>query len=332
MKKRRLAVILAAFLLATAVFSTPAMATDLPDSTPSAEFHFYRNLLEPGDEGLFIYQNIPYATPPDDPTGEVFIWRLMDGTDELGSATSYAFNDNGYGYSCTWMYWDATTVTSLGMVWGSIYTVRLSGNPAAFADPPEYNFTLSSADYSALTVTADVQAELAARILLTAQALDINWGLGATYSLLSETETGTVLSIYGEAYFRGVIYGLQGICPQVFSYVINDYDDEPRTFTTGYVTTLETQYAGTWIDTAKSALGDLFGVSYLAPLLLSLLGAAVLGTVSIILSGDAWHGFADARTGLLVATRLGFFNLAFLGLLAALAVIYGAVRLWGVLK
>ena len=333
MKKRRIVTILVAILLASFVFSVPASATSLPDSTPTVQFHLYRHLLETGDIGMFIYQNIPYTVIPDEPISQTFMWRLMNGSTELGAATPYAFNDNGYGYNCTWMYWSAAEVTAKSIVWGTSYTARLSGTPTMFTTPPTYSFTLSSGDYSTLTAPADVKAELAARILLTAQNLDINWGLGASYSLLSETETGTVLSIFGEAYFRGVIYGLQGMCPQVFSYIINDYTANPRSFNTSYVTTLENQYNGTWVQTAKAAGKLLFGTSYdLTALLVSLLVAGVMGGITIYWSGDAWHGVADARTGLLIATRLGFFGLALFSLLVALAVIYSAIRMWGVLR
>jgi hypothetical protein len=333
--KRSLVTILCA-VAAILVMASPAFATALPDSTPAAEFYVYRNLLETGDWLGLIYQNIPYATtPPGETVWQDFMWRMID-TDnitEIATAVPYAFNDNGFGYNVTSIYLNADNVTSANITWNTSYNMRLSGNPIAFTSPPEYNFNLSAADYSTLTAPHDVQAELAARILLIASNLDIQWGLGASYSLLNETETGTVLSIYGEAFFRGAIYGLQGLCPQIFAYVINDLDITPRTWSTSYVTTLQNQYAGTWVDTAKSAGAALFGTTYdLTSLLISLLICAGIGICSIILSGDAWHGVADARTGLIAVTRLGFFDLGFLALLAALAVIYGASRLWSVMR
>lgn len=335
-KPRYLRLLFLLIVLITAVtLASPVNATALPDSTPTANFYVYRNLLETGDWLLLIYYNIPYSTIPTETVYETFMFRMLaaDNVTELGTVTPYPWNDNGYGYGVASMYWDAGNVTANGMTWNMSYTIRLSGNPANFTTPPDYNYSLTSGDYSTLTVSADVKAELASRIITLASNLDIQWALGLTYSLLSETETGTVLSIYGEAYFRGAIYGLQGICPQVFQYVIDNLDLTARTWTDTYVHTLKNQYAGTWVDTAMAAGKALFGTTYdLTALLTSLLVAAGLGIMAVVLSGDAWHGLCDARTGLIVMTRLGFMDLGSLGLLAALAVIYGSVRLWGVMK
>ena len=335
MKNKFRIIVLLLTLIIAVTAAVPANATSLPDSDPTADFYVYRNLLETGDWLLLIAYNIPYVTTPTEPVNETFMFRMLD-TDnvtELGTVTLYVWNDNGYGYGVASMYWDAGNVTANGMIWNTAYTVRLSGNPVNFATPPEYNMQVTSADYSAQTVTATVQSELASRIVALAADLDTRWGLGAVYSLLSETETGTVLSVYGEAYFRGAIYGLQGLCPQVFQFVISDINLSPRSWAKNYVTTLVNQYVGTWVDTAKKAGAALFGTDFdLTALLTSLLVAGGIGIMTIILSGDAWHGLCDARTGLVAMTRLGFFDLGFLGLLAALAVIYLAIRAWGVLK
>jgi len=331
---KRIIFLLLVLIVAIMGFAGQAVATAQPDSTPSAEFNVYRNLLETGDQLLIIYQNIPYAVIPDEAVWQTYIWRLFntDNVTEFGAVTSYAWNDNGYGYNVSAMYWDAATVTANGMVWNTPYLIRLSQNPMMFASPVDYNFNLAVSDYSVLTTTEDVQSELAARILFIAGDLDVKWAVGAGYSLLNETETDTVLSIYGEAFFRGAIYGLQGLCPQVFAYIARDLDLTPRTWSDTYVTLLSTQYAGTWIDTAKAAGAALFGTGYdLTSLIITLAIAGGLFVCTMLLCGDAWHGIADARTGLIVATRMGFFDLGFLALLAALAVIYGATRMWRVM-
>ena len=325
--------LLVALAMALFLMPSPAFATDPPDSAPTAEFWVYRNLLETGDRLMLIKQNIPYGTIPDEPIWQTYMWRQLDtdNTTELGTALSYAFNNSGYGYNLTSMYWDAANVTASGMTWNTSYTIRLSQNPIMFASPTEYNFSLSTADYSVLTVSADVKAELAARILLIAGDFDIRWALGATYSLLNETETGTVLSIYGEAFFRGAIYGLQGLCPQVFAYVVNDMDLTPRTWTTTYITTLQDQWNGTWVDTAKNALDSLFGTSYsLAWLLISLAAAAVVLVLAYVVSNDAWIGVMNALVVIILASRLGFVDLGYVWLMAGITVMYSSARIWGV--
>jgi hypothetical protein len=314
--------------------ASPCYATDLPDSNPTAEdINVYRNLLETGDELILIYHNLPYATTPDEPIWQTFMWRLYktDNVTEIGTVLPYSFNDNGYGYNLSSMYFSAAEVAAANITWGQGLPLRLSGNPVTFTTPPIYNFNLSSGDYSTLTTSADVRAELAARILAIAKNLDTRWALGSAYSMVQETETGTVLSIYGEALFRGAIYGLQGLCPNVFAYVVSDMDLTPRTWSTTYIDVLKNQYSGTWVDTAKNALDALFGTSYsLAWLMISLIIAIVVLIFGVMVSGDAWLGIMDALVVLILATRLGFFDLGYLGLMAAIAVMYVSARIWGV--
>lgn len=322
-------------ILATALIATPAMATALPDSTPTVEgFWVYRNLLETGDWLVLIYFNIPYAVPPDEPIWQTYMWRMID-TDnvtELGADIPTPFNDNGYGYNVASIYFDSGNATALGLTWNTAYPMRLSCNPAAFDSPTEYNFTLAVGDYSIITDSEDAKYSLAATILTIASELDIRWGLSAVYSLLSETATGTVLSIYGEAFFRSAIYGLQGLCPYVFAYIIEDIDLTARTFSDTYVNIIEVQYGSTWVKVAKDAGAAIFGTDFdLTAIIFSLLFIVIIGACTIYVSGDAWHGISDARTGLIAVTRLGFFGLAMLGLIAAVFAIYGASRLWKVL-
>lgn len=327
-------VLLAVFVLTT----TPVYAdTPDPDSPPSVEqFNVWRNARETGDMLFLIYANIPYATLPDLPVTQTFIWRLFDTDDttEFGSTVGYAYNDDGYGYNVYSLYFSAAEVTALGLVWGTTYTVRLSGNPAAFDTPPVYNYGLSASDYSTLTVTASVQAEIAVRILELAADLDTKWGLAAVYSLLTENETSTVLSIYGEAFFRGAIFGLQAFAPSVFSIVIRIIDVEDRTWDPEYAGNLTSQYNATWVDTAQAAGQVLFGTDYdllSIILLLVMCGGVLIGNIR--LTGDHWNGIIDVALVGVVAARLGMYDLGFLILTAALCWIYIGAKLWfGLIK
>ena len=143
--------------------ATPVYAdTPDPDDTPSIEsINVYRNARETGDMFFMVYANIPYATIPDQPVTQTFIWSLID-TDnvtELGSTVGYAYNvgthqSDGFGYNVFSMYFDSGNVTALGMTWLDAFVVRLAGNPAVFDDPPIYNYPVNVVDYSALTAQA----------------------------------------------------------------------------------------------------------------------------------------------------------------------------------
>ncbi len=329
-----LMVLVSGFLLGT----TPVYAdTPDPDSTPVVDqINVYRNLRETGDILFLVLANIPYSTIPDLPVTSTFIWRLID-TDnitELGSTVGTAFNvgtheDDGYGFNVYSLYFSATEVTSLGIVWETAYTLRLTGNPAAFDDPPFYNFTINVVAYSTLTAQADVQAELAARILALAADLNNKWGLSATFSLLTEVEAGTVLSIFGEAFFRGAIFGLQSLAPTVFSVIIRDFTITEREWDPEYSENVTAQWGGTWIDTSQAAGKALFGTDYdlLSVIMLIAMSIGLL-IGNVMITGDAWNGLIDVTVLGVIGARLGMYDFAFLLLVAALCWIYIGSKIW----
>ncbi len=327
-----LAVGLSALLPAGPVYAD----TPDPDTAPSVlSFNVYRHLLEDDDYLLIIYANIPYATPPDTPVNETFIWRMIDTDDvtELGSTVGFAYNDNGFGNNVYSMYWSAANVTDLGIVWGTEYTVTLSGNPAVFDTPPKYNYTIDSTDYTTFSSSADIKLDMGTRVITIALDLNIKWALTATLNLTQESEIGTILSIYGEAFFRGAIFGLQGMVPQIFRYVVTDMEVTAREWDTDYVTSLEDQWSGTWVGTAKEAGALLFGTGYDLLSLMFVAGMS-LGVIigNLMTSGDTWAGIIDASFVLLLSTKLAFFGLGYLGLIAAMCMIYIAARLWGIAR
>ena len=331
--KRIRTIVLILLLALFMISATPVYAdTADPDSTPTIQsFNVYRNLLETGDWLLVIYANIPYSTPPSTPVTDTFIWRMIDtdGFTELGDTVGYAYNTDGYGYNVYSMYWSAAEVTANSMVWNTAYAVRLSGNPAVFDTPPTYNYSLAASDYSTLTVTIEVQGELGARLLVIAAELDNRWGLSATLSLLAEVEAGTVLSIFGEAFYRGAIFGVQALAPTIFATVIRNLNVIDRTWTDNYSGNLTNQWAGTWIETSQEAGKALFGTDYdlLSVIMLLAMGVGLL-IGNIMLTGDHWNGLTDVAIFLVIGARLGMYDFAFLLLIAALCWIYISAKVW----
>lgn len=333
---KRFRTIVLILLIAVFIISgTPVYAdTANPDDVPTIEsFNVYRNDLEPGDWLLVIYANIPYTVLPSTPVTSTFIWRMIDidGVTELGDTVGYAYNDDGYGYNVYSMYWSAAEVVANGMVWNTAYTVRLSGNPAVFDTPPTYNLgPIAVGDYSALTVTADVQAELGARIIEIASDLDNKWGItGTTLSLLSQSDAGVFLSISGEAFFRGAIFGIQALAPTIFSVIIRNLNIIDRTWTDNYSGNLVTMWAGTWVETSIEAGKALFGTDYdlLSIIMLLAMGVGLL-IGNIMLTGDHWNGLTDVAIFAVIGARLAMFDFAFLLLIAALCWIYISAKIW----
>jgi len=308
--------------------ATAAFAIDNPDSDPSIDYIWaWRNVLKTGDVFIMILENTPYATTPTDYIyPDAFIWRFMDGDSDEGQAVGYTYNDDGYGYNVIGFYWSATDAPA----WDGDYDLRLSGNPTAFDTPPEYNYPIPDSAYSSLTDSDEVKADISEKVILLANLLYTYWGLNSTTTLVAETETATVLSLNGQAFFRGAIYGLQGMAPAAFPIMIVPYSITDRTWTDAYITTLEAQHAGNPIETAFNAGETLLDVDYnlLGLLLVAGISGGLIFANWFLSGGQIWRGLIEAAPILVIGTRMGMLGLGELGLVAALCMLYDNARLW----
>lgn len=332
--------IIASLILAVSIIaghSIPALAIAAPDSAPSvlsSDIHVYRNSLETGDMLIVFRENTPYATTPTDFTyPQAFVWRLIDtdGTTEIAQALGYVYNESGFGYNVISFYLSAAEFTAAGLAWGDALFLRLSETPAAFASPTYWTFAIPAGAYSSLTVTADVKAAIAAQVLAFATQLDTNWGLSGTTSLLSDSETGTVLSLYGQAFFRGAIFGVQSLAPAAFPLIIENINTDPRMWSANYSSALAAQMAGTSLETAFTAGETFLDVGYNLFGLLLVIGMIIFLVICnwmLAGSGSVWRGFIDAGGVLVIGSRLTLIGLGEVGLVAAICWIYVSAKQW----
>ncbi len=326
MKLIRIGLSLTAILVIVLLNASPVLAnTANPDSSVAPPtISVYRNLLETGDRLFLIYANIPYTVPPSTPVTATFIWRLFDtdNTSELGQTVGSVYQNSGYGYNLYSLYFSAAD----NITWGETYPIRLSGNPVVFSSPPEYNFQVNVSDYKAL-LTQDIEGDLRA----LAADLDRRWGLTTSTSLLTQSEAGTVLSIRGENFFRAAIYGVQAFAPGIFSFVIKDVDIADRTWDTEYSSNLTSQWAGTWIETSQEAYKAMFGKDYdlvsFGMVFLMVVGIVI---ADVSLTSNIWGGLIDAALVMVLGARLSLYPPGFLGLIAAIAIIYLGIKLKGI--
>ncbi len=307
------------------LYATPVLAdTAAPDTTPTVDdISVYGDLLESGDKLYLIYANIPYATNPTTQVSDTYLWQLFntDNTTELGRTVGYTYQDGGYGYNVYSLYFPATA----NVTWGTSYLLRLSGNPVVFLTPPVYDFSVATTDYKVIATQA-----LELDILSLADDLYFQWSLTASTTLTEETESGRQLSKAGERVFRGTIYGCQAFAPGIFSSSIQDVAVTDRTWSTAYSDNLTNQFQGTWVQIAKDANTALLGTGYdlvSVIILLAMCFGVVIANLS--LGGVLWEGMLDASFLLVWGTRLSFIPMVTLGLIAALCVVYIAVKLKG---
>jgi hypothetical protein len=314
----------------------PALAIDLPDDTPTIIGKWaWRHVLETGDMLIIVDENTPYTTTPTTDYSEAYIWEFAstNGTTSLGWANGYDYQNKGFGYNVIGFYFSAAEVTTSNITWGQNYYLKLLGSPSSFADPPEYIYQMTSADYSALTDMDDVQNEIGQRILLIAADLDNKWALGLTYSLIDQSETGVVLSIYGESFFRGALYGIQSYAPDLFRIIIGNIDTaslSDRSWSDNYSTNLTTQYpAGSDLDKGMQAGNDLLDVPYnLFGLIITLAIMAVIVVASLMIGGDWWGSFVGCIAPAVICTRIGLFGMGELALIAAICWLFLSAKVW----
>lgn len=328
MSKLTRILIIIGMLTAFILVAVPVHAdTANPDSAPTLELKkVYRNLLATGDY-LYIWEaNIPYATPPSTLVSETFTWNLvaLDGTTVLGSTVGFAYHTSGFGFNCFSLYFSASEATTLGLVWGTAYILRLNGNPSVFLTPPVYNFAFSASDYTSLTDSAENKSALASEILQIASDLNVKWALASDYFLTDESETGTVLSLYGQTVFRGCVYGCQSLAPTAFPTVIEDINATDRSWNATFSGQLENQWSGSWVETARNASITLFSTANydLGGIMILLVACVALVIGNMALTNDVWMGLIDVAFLLTACTRLGVIGLGILGLIASLCVIY----------
>jgi len=259
------------------------LAVDTPDSTPSvSNLHINRQLLTETDILIYGDYDIPYATPPPSVFADkAFSFQLIstDNETELGVVTPYVFFDNGYNEGVFGLYF--SSMATANITWGEPYIIRIAQNPSQFASPTKVDYVIPTNVYTSANTTTDNQLELSINILAAASRLE---QIHTSYELVEGAAGGTVLtSPSGETYFRGAIYGLQAMAPELFMVQVLDYDTSYRTWTTAYSDNLTNRFETTWVGASENVTASQFGVTKqtgmgVIPLILSI-GAVIVSSM-----------------------------------------------------
>lgn len=234
------------------LMALPVYAMDEPDSDPSfSNIKANVNLIEEGDVLIYGLYDIPYETIPDNDASETYILRLIDtdGTTQLGAVRVYPYSefDNGYNDGAFSFYFAASDNLTINQQ----YTLRISQSPSYFATPRSWEYTMPDTAWTSSTEQTDNQAELAINIATLASKLETKYDV----TLLEDSPGGTILSSpEGATYFRGAIYGLQLMCPDMFMMQVLAFDTNARSWTTAHFDDYSTQFDDTFIGDAEDAL------------------------------------------------------------------------------
>jgi hypothetical protein len=255
MKKRILSLV---GILAALFIATPVYATDAPDSAPSiSDIKANVYLIENGDVLIYGLINIPYTTLPDDNAGKTYNIRLIgtDNVTQLGAVAPYPYSsfDKGYNLGVFAFYFSADDALTIDQA----YIIRISQSPAFFDSPQSWDYIMPLSAWTESTTQDDNQTELTLNIISIAEELETYHDV----TLLEDSVGGTVLSSpAGETYFRGAIYGIQAMAPDLFLVQSLSWDTTDRAWTTAQFDAYAATYNGTFIGTATDNTSATFGI------------------------------------------------------------------------
>jgi len=259
LRRTAVALAIAVILLIPAI---PVLAIDEPD-TPTQIIWVYAfyDLLEDGDQGYLVSENIPYAViPPDDTVTDAYLAILVDvdGITQVASVAPVTYGaDDGYNYGAVWIYLTEAEVTAAALGWNVAQSIWMTGNPVLTWVPPAPPKTISAISVCQ-SPTGDTATVLGTSVLYLASRLQLEWGV----DLVENVADGrTVLNDAGTAYFTDVIPGLRTMAPALFASGSFDpvIDTGVANVGTGWADQLVTDVIGTPFD--LTAMADAFGIS-----------------------------------------------------------------------
>jgi hypothetical protein len=251
---------------------------------------------------------------------QAFLFDLLDtaGTSTLASIPLSSYGDRPIG-----IYLSASRVTTLGLVVGSPYKIRISGNPLIFATPTGNTVikTLTAGDYEdqQLGVDSGVPTNNVLRsfLIVMAQNIEDYDNPSSVNAYVVESQGYNYITEVGGNIFIAGIPGLDTMCPILFQNSAEALQGDEQENTGTYASSLNP--AGKWGTVAATGLTNL-GV-YLG-LNQALAGSLVLFVVVIMLAVFVYQKTQSGVTVLLMVSATPFIG-AYLGLMPiALAFIF----------
>lgn len=302
------------------------LAISNPDSisfgTGAPSYKAFENCLETGDM-LFVAEGYVYyaVEPTDYDADEAFIFEVLD-TD---NSTLLSTPITDYGDRPISVYQSANACATKGLVSGTGYKYRISGNPIIFATMSgnSVNVTLTAGDWIDQSVATDEANPLRNYIIGMAQTIEDNDT--PTDDYLTWVSGQRYLTSAGANIFLNGIPGLFQLCPTAFQYSIENLEGDAPESTGSYALTLTPELKwGTTTANGLTSIGVFLGINQ------ALAGSVVLFALAIALAVYLYSRTQSGILSLLVVSGTPLFG-AYLGLmplaLAFILVIFIAILL-----
>lgn len=219
-----------------------AASISQPDVIQIQDIQAYQSVRVDNDQLYIVRYYLEYGTNPDDSAEDLFMFRLLDATeDEIAITSPYAFYDSGYGLGVVAFYLDPDVAPT----WESTVYVEFTGDPLedwSGGSPPSVTTDgITFNDYEG----DELLNMVSSHIIILASALEQSW----TVEMITTTQGITILSDTGAAYFLRAVPYLRDVAP----YAIGSYSFDPeyptdRPVTNDYAEELETAIDGSPLD------------------------------------------------------------------------------------
>jgi hypothetical protein len=314
-------------IIGTLLISSPVYAIANPDDIEFGTgttriYNVFENVLEDGDWLILAEGYVHYVVTPTDYTAdEAFVFEL---TDITGTTTIISVPLNEYEDRPISIYLSASQVTTLGLVSGTAYGLRITGNPAIFASPVGNTIEvfLAASDYVDQNLGADSEppTDNELRNLCIQMALNIENNDTPVDSYLEEVQGYWYLTLGGGNIFLNGIPALNTICSVLFQSGTEVMEsDSPESTGTYALTLTPGQKWGATVANGLTNLGLYLGINQ------ALAGSVVLFILVIALAMFMYQKTESGITVLLIVSATPFLG-AYLGLMPmALAFIFAII-------
>lgn len=312
----RILAILALTIIGIVATPGTASATAQADSLDIEAVYGFRHLAETDDMLILVHYDIEYSSIPDEPANDTYLFRLMNGTTEIGRVLPYPYGSyQGYNEGVVGFYYSAADAPT----YGQSYEVVLQGNPAVFhnAETWKTTYTMLAANWSTYTTEDQNRALLRLKVAEIANSLEIDWST----TLLTIGQTGESLNATGEAYFIQAVLGLRTMCPSCFAINTAGPEFSDRTWNRTYDKSLRTTLAGTPMEDAIKVFQRNANMSWMAAGgFLLMIAFAIVVFAAVRAGGTASDGFICGIPVILAGVRCGVIPMADYAIFALIGV------------
>ncbi|KKN79355.1 hypothetical protein LCGC14_0341370 [marine sediment metagenome] len=240
-KKSRLAILIS--VLMVFILATPAYAIVNPDNIAFGTgtiplYKVFEGVVETGDMLFMAEGYVDYTVIPTDYTArEAFLFEVLNTT---GTVVLLSTPLKQYGDRPISIYQTAAQVTAAGLVSGTAYGLRITGNPLIFASPVGNTVTayLGASDFIDQSGATDSNNPLRIFSIDMAENIEAEDAPAAGFEYITDIQGVRYLTILGGDIFLEGVPGLSTYCSILFQAAVEKMSGDAQEATGAYADSL----------------------------------------------------------------------------------------------